>query len=82
MKKRQDAQIFIMAHKEVDYPIWDNSLYTPVQIGKNKTFLKHRDSDCEDNIADWNLLRMHWYVRGVEKLRRRLHRTMPIPQKT
>ena len=52
--KRTDAQIFIMAHKPVDYDIPDNVLYTPVQVGSNPRFLKVRDNDREDSISEFN----------------------------
>ena len=52
--KRTDAQIYIYAHKPVDYGIWDNALYTPLQGGDAERFLDLRDSDGEDNIAPSN----------------------------
>ena len=54
MDKRTDAQIYIYAHKPVPYGIWDNSLYTPLQVGDGERFLDLRDSDAADNIAPAN----------------------------
>lgn len=55
MDKRTDAQIFILGHKEVPYGLWDNSLYTPLQVGAayNPHFLPITD-DIGDNIGIWN----------------------------
>lgn len=49
-----DTQIYIIAHKEVPYGIWNNTLYTPIQVGINARFLQLRDSDYPDNVAQWN----------------------------
>lgn len=52
-EKRQDAQIFIIGHKPLDYGYWDNALYTPIQVGGNADFCSLRDNrGC--NISDWN----------------------------
>lgn len=37
MPKRNDAQIFVLCHKKVDYDIPNNSLYTPLQVGSALT---------------------------------------------
>lgn len=52
--KREDAQIYIIGHRPVDYGIWDNNLYTPIQVGFNERFLNLRDNDLPDNISEWN----------------------------
>lgn len=54
MEKRKDAQIYILCHKPVDYGIWDDFLYTPLQMGNGERFCDLRDSDEEDNISEWN----------------------------
>lgn len=57
MVKRKDIRIYINSHKEVDYGIWDNSLYTPLECGaalRDKVF-KTRDN-TGDNISEWNPL--------------------------
>ena len=59
--KRTDTQIYIIAHRPVEYGIWDNSLYTPVQVGYNERFLDRRDSDFTENIADLNV----FYAEGT-----------------
>lgn len=56
MEKREDAQIYIIGHKVVDYGYWTNSLYTPIQVGFNDRFMTVRDSDDPDNISSWNNL--------------------------
>ena len=55
MNKRDDIQIYILAHKEVPYGIWDNSLYTPLQVGAfyNPHFTELTD-DTGKNIGDLN----------------------------
>lgn len=56
--KREDAQIYIVAHRPVEYGLRDDALYTPIQVGFNERFLSTavRDSDDPDNIAEWNWL--------------------------
>lgn len=53
--KRTDIQIYILGHKEVSYGIWDNSLYTPLQVGAfyNPHFTELTD-DTGKNISDLN----------------------------
>ena len=55
MEKSKEVQIYIIGHKEVDYGYWDNSIYTPLQVGGGmyKQFLPLRDN-TGDNIAEWN----------------------------
>ena len=53
--KRTDAQIYIIAHRPVEYELWDNGLYTPLQVGFNDSFLELRDN-TGDNISEWNPL--------------------------
>ena len=55
MAKRKDARIYIFMHKEVPYGIWDNSLYTPLQVGaKGKKPLVRTRDDKGDSISEWN----------------------------
>ena len=37
MDKRKDAQIYELVYKPVDYDLWDNQLYTPLQVGAERT---------------------------------------------
>ena len=50
MEKRQDAQIYELVYKPVDYDIWDNQLYTPLQVGTNRT--NHDIVPLKDNTGD------------------------------
>ncbi len=52
---REDARIYVIGHRPVEYGLWDNSLYTPLQVGNNEDFCDLRDN-TGDNIADWNFL--------------------------
>lgn len=54
-EKRTDVGIYILGHKPLSYGYWDNSLYTPLQVGAcfNPPFLEHRDN-TGNNIGDWN----------------------------
>ena len=52
---RKDARIYIVGHKPVEYGIWDNDLYQPIQVGTNEDFSNVRDN-TGDNIACWNEL--------------------------
>lgn len=52
-EKRQDAQIFIIGHKPLDYGYWDNALYTPIQVGYGDKFCDLRDNTGV-NISNWN----------------------------
>ena len=56
MRKRSDIKGYIFCHKKVDYGIWDNKLYTPLEVGAAL-----RDEHCAelqdntgDNVSDWN----------------------------
>ena len=56
MNKRNDIKGYIFCHKPVEYGIWDNSLYTPLEVGAAL-----RDNHCAelrdntgDNVSDWN----------------------------
>ena len=55
MEKSSDAQIYILGHKMVPYGIWDNDLYTPLQVGAefNPQFTELTDN-TGDNIGKWN----------------------------
>lgn len=85
--KRQDAQIFIIGHKPLDYGYWNNSLYTPMQVGAafNPQFLPVTDN-TGDNIGQWNKIfaecsGTYWLWKNVKDLkyifqcqyRRRIH---------
>lgn len=50
---REDARIYIIGHRPVDYGIWNNDLYQPIQVGNNEDFCDIRDN-TGDNIAEWN----------------------------
>lgn len=54
MEKRNDAQIYILAHKPVPYGIYDNFLYTPLQVGAGDRFLDLCEWDEEPNMNEWN----------------------------
>ena len=43
MDKRQDIQIYELAYNKVKYGFWDNSLYTPLQCGADRS----RENVCE-----------------------------------
>ena len=53
--KRDDIQIYILGHEPIDYGYWDNSLYTPLQVGAdfNPPFTDLRDNTGK-NIGKWN----------------------------
>ncbi len=51
--KREDARIYVYAHRPVEYGLPDNSLYQPLQIGFGEKFLELSD-DTGDNIHEWN----------------------------
>ena len=55
MEKRTDAQIYIYTHKPLDYGIWDNQLYTPLEVGAyyREPVEKVRDNRG-DNMSEWN----------------------------
>lgn len=57
-KKREDAQIFVLCYKSVDYNIPDNSLYTPLQCGadvfKDRNLYPLKDN-VGDNISERNM---------------------------
>lgn len=36
-EKRTDAQIYELVYKSIDYPLDDNKLYTPLQVGASRT---------------------------------------------
>lgn len=57
--KRQDAQIYIYNHKALEYGVWDNELYTPIEVGAElrDPFMEQlRDNDEQDNISAANPL--------------------------
>lgn len=37
IEKRSDAQIYELVYKPIDYPLDNNSLYTPLQVGSSRT---------------------------------------------
>lgn len=53
MNKREDITIYILSHKEVEYGIWDNELYTPIQMGNRESYTAVRDN-TGDNVSEWN----------------------------
>lgn len=57
MEKRSDIQIYIAFHKPMDYGIWDNSLYTPVEAGaafREPIYEQYQRDNTGDNISEWN----------------------------
>lgn len=50
--KRDDAQIYVLSHKPIDYQRED-ALYTPLQVGNKEDFCDLRDN-TGDNISAWN----------------------------
>jgi hypothetical protein len=55
--KRDDAQIFVLCHKDVDYNIPNNSLYTPILCGADINYIKSdylKDNVGDDNISSFN----------------------------
>ena len=70
MNKREDIQIYILSHREVPYGIWDNELYTPLQVGDAEDFLSVRD-DKGVNISNLNpmyaeLSGMYWVWKNTD----------------
>ena len=37
MQKREDIQIYELAYNKVKYGLWDNTLYTPLQCGADRS---------------------------------------------
>ncbi len=57
MHKRTDAQGFIFCHKPVEYGIWDNALYTPLEVGaalRSEHMCELRDDMGKDNLSEFN----------------------------
>lgn len=56
MQKRDDIQIYELAYNKVNYGLWDNSLYTPLQCGaaSNKVDVCDLKDNTGDNISDKN----------------------------
>lgn len=57
MEKRTDAQIYMFNHKPLEYGVWDNALYTPIEVGAalREPFMPQiRDNDDPDNISEKN----------------------------
>ena len=56
MQKRDDIQIYELAYNKVNYGLWDNSLYTPLQCGtaSNKVDVCDLKDNIGDNISDKN----------------------------
>lgn len=55
--KRTDAQIFLYTHKIPEYPLKNNSLFTPVQVGtslRGEKICEISDNDIKDNISKYN----------------------------
>ena len=57
MEKRKDIQIFCFGHKEVEYGMPDDALYTPLEVGAalREPVFNLRDN-TGDNISAWNPL--------------------------
>ena len=56
MQKRNDIQIYELAYNNVNYGLWTNSLYTPLQCGaaSNKVDVCELKDNTGDNISDKN----------------------------
>ena len=56
MQKRDDIQIYELAYNKVNYGLWNNSLYTPLQCGSaiNKVDVCNLKDNTGDNISDKN----------------------------
>lgn len=53
---------YIIGHKPVSYGFYDgNPLYHALQVGNGERYASLRDTDIEDNIADWN----NFYAEGT-----------------
>lgn len=53
--EKKNISGYIIAHKPVEYGIWDDEIYTPLQVGNmEETFCPLRDNTGQDNIAQWN----------------------------
>ena len=50
MNKRTDVQIYELAFNKVNYGFWDNSLYTPLQCGADRTNIDV--CELKDNTGD------------------------------
>lgn len=53
------ANFYVIFHKSIDYGVWDDELWTPLEAGAEyhtQRFLENgvRDNDCPDNISIWN----------------------------
>lgn len=69
MDKRKDINVYIYTHKELPYGIWDNSLYTPLQVGFADDLCTCRDN-TGDNISEWNplfleLTGLYWIWKNI-----------------
>lgn len=54
--KNTDCVLFY--HKEMDYPLWDDEIWSPLEVGAALREPVYegftRDNECEDNISEWN----------------------------
>lgn len=52
-----DTKIFIYTHKAVDYGVWENELYVPLEVGaaRREPIYQCRDN-VGDNISEWNAM--------------------------
>ena len=60
------ADLYVVFHRPVDYGIWDDELWTPLQVGSygKERLLEQGYTDCEgDNISEWN--RLFWENTGL-----------------
>lgn len=56
IEKRSDAQIYELVYKPIDYPLDNNSLYTPLQVGSSRTNtnITAIKDNTGDNISNLN----------------------------
>lgn len=86
--KRKDIQIYEFFHKQIPYGLWDNGLYTPLEVGaalRNPVYEDYARDNSGDSISDWNSVfaettGIWWVYRntdtpyvGVCQYRRRLY---------
>lgn len=53
------ANFYVIFHKDLTYGVWDDELWTPLEVGSYyhpERILENgvRDNDCQDNISIWN----------------------------
>lgn len=50
MEKRKDVEGYILCHKKLDYGVWDNALYTPLEVGAH--YHEEPVAELRDNTGD------------------------------